>query len=266
MSEIEIHEFNGVQIEQRQQDGYIDATAMCQASGKLLGHYMENQATKEFLEALSLNIGIPIIRNSKGANLAPLELVQSKPGRYGGTWVHPYVAINLAQWCSPQFAVFVSKLVFEWFNAGMPQISQAPEFDRELRLKELEVKLERAKARQMKLELERLKLSSPAPDKPSSQRRTKLLRKIKLSGTNKPGIETIERIADLLPLYDGLTAKQIADLTGISASYARRTLAVMERLRLAERRRGRSEQGGAVYVYINGQQKNDRPSPRDDRR
>ena len=33
-----------------------------------------------------------------------------------GTWVHPYVAINLGQWLSPKFSVQVSKWVFEWMN------------------------------------------------------------------------------------------------------------------------------------------------------
>ena len=33
-----------------------------------------------------------------------------------GTWVHPKVAINLAQWLSPQFAVQVSTRVFDWME------------------------------------------------------------------------------------------------------------------------------------------------------
>lgn len=31
---------------------------------------------------------------------------------------HPHVAINLGQWASPQFAVLVSKWVFEWMSGG----------------------------------------------------------------------------------------------------------------------------------------------------
>jgi len=33
---------------------------VCQASGKLLGHYLETKATKAFLDELSADIGIPI--------------------------------------------------------------------------------------------------------------------------------------------------------------------------------------------------------------
>jgi len=47
------------------------------------------------------------------------ELIQSfKGGRAEnqGTWVHPDIAINLAQWLSPKFAVQVSRWVREWMS------------------------------------------------------------------------------------------------------------------------------------------------------
>lgn len=37
-----------------------------------------------------------------------------------GTWVHPRVAINLAQWISPQFAVKVTQWVIDWMNGQVP--------------------------------------------------------------------------------------------------------------------------------------------------
>lgn len=99
-------------IHQRVKDGYINATAMCKAAGKLFGNYNQLQSTKDFLEALSSDIGIPIS-----------EIVQSIKGgspELQGTWVHPQVAINLAQWLSPQFAVKVSQWVFDWMSGKVP--------------------------------------------------------------------------------------------------------------------------------------------------
>lgn len=99
-------------IHQRIKDGYVNATAMCQAVGKLFGNYQQNQSTKDFLEALSSDIGIPIS-----------ELVQINKGgvpELQGTWVHPQIAINLAQWLSPMFAVKVSKLVLDWMTGNYP--------------------------------------------------------------------------------------------------------------------------------------------------
>lgn len=102
------YEFEKETIHQRVKDGYVNATAMCKAAGKQLKHYNENQMTKEFVKVLSSEVGIPTT-----------ELVQSVQGgnpALQGTWVHPQVAINLAQWLSPIFAVRVTKWVFDWMS------------------------------------------------------------------------------------------------------------------------------------------------------
>lgn len=114
------HEVNNSVIPQRSTDGYINATELCKVAGKQWGHYAENARTKEFLGALAADIGIPIS-----------ELIQVVKGGNGpqGTWVHPQVAINLAQWLSADFAVKVSKWVFDWMSGkGSPvmQPGQVP--------------------------------------------------------------------------------------------------------------------------------------------
>lgn len=99
-------------IHQRVSDGYINATAMCKAAGKLFGNYNQLQSTKDFLTVLSSDIGIPIS-----------EIIQSIKGgspELQGTWVHPQVAIHLAQWLSPKFAVKVSQWVFDWMSGKTP--------------------------------------------------------------------------------------------------------------------------------------------------
>lgn len=105
-------------INQRLVDGYINATDLCGASGKKLGHYLENESTKQFLKELSSDIGIPIS-----------ALIQSVKGgipEFQGTWVHPQVAIHLAQWASAKFAVLVSKWVFEWMSGHVPNAKRLP--------------------------------------------------------------------------------------------------------------------------------------------
>ena len=52
------HHYNDTAIEQRQADSYLNATAMCQANGKLFAHYSSNASTQEYLEALSADIGL----------------------------------------------------------------------------------------------------------------------------------------------------------------------------------------------------------------
>lgn len=102
------HTYQGAVVQQRLNDGYINATAMCKASGKLLADYTRLQTTQEFLVELSGSMGIPI-------NLL-VRSITTGPNEYRGTWVHPQVAIHLAQWASARFAVKVSEWVFEWLS------------------------------------------------------------------------------------------------------------------------------------------------------
>ena len=106
-------------IDQRATDGYINATAMCKAAGKLFAGYFRTQPTKEFLAVLSTDMHLSIT-----------ELIQSVRGgsaEQQGTWVHPHVAINLAQWLSPEFSVQVSKWVFEWVSGTASKHSKLPD-------------------------------------------------------------------------------------------------------------------------------------------
>jgi hypothetical protein len=95
-------------IHQRMRDGYINATAMCKAANKQFNDYARLSSTRPFVEELSAVTGIPVT-----------ELIQSVRGgtpELQGTWVHPQVAIHLAQWLSPKFAVAVSQWVMDWMS------------------------------------------------------------------------------------------------------------------------------------------------------
>ncbi|MES2103102.1 MAG: KilA-N domain-containing protein [Pseudomonadota bacterium] len=118
------HVMDGKLIHQRAADGYINATAMCNAAGKLIGHFLENKTTALFLAELQADIGIPIstlVQTTKGGNSA-----------YQGTWVHPQVAIQLAQWLSPKFAVQVSSWVLEWLSNRTPPVTAPSQFGHHL--------------------------------------------------------------------------------------------------------------------------------------
>ena len=102
----------GTVIPQRSHDGYINATALCQSVGKTFSDYRRLQSTTAFLEALVHETGTPVH-----------ELIHSISGghpKQQGTWVHPHLAVNLAQWLSPTFAVKVSQWVSEWMSGTAP--------------------------------------------------------------------------------------------------------------------------------------------------
>ena len=107
---IDLGEFNGVSIAARD-DQYVNATEMCKACGKYWNHYWSNEQTQEFVKALALDTGIPVSK-----------LILIVRGRGDavrqGTWVHRKVAIHLAQWLSPQFAVWCINRLDDLFQTG----------------------------------------------------------------------------------------------------------------------------------------------------
>ena len=107
------------QLEYRETDGFINITNLCKAGGKQFKHWNSIDKTKRFLEVLSSAVGIPTT-----------ELLKLGTGsKYGTnntseTWAHPQVAINIAQWISPEFDVLVSKWVYEIMLTGKVNIRE----------------------------------------------------------------------------------------------------------------------------------------------
>ena len=109
-------ELNGISILSRAEDGYINATAMCKAGKKLFANWYQLESTKDLIKELEnqiikSDIGIPIS-----------QLVDVKKGNTSqfsqGSWVHPDLAVQLAQWISPTFALQVSRWVRELAYTG----------------------------------------------------------------------------------------------------------------------------------------------------
>lgn len=86
-------------ITQRVSDGYFNATAMCRAAGKRINNYTRLPTTSDFINELSSVTRI--------CATELIQTIQGGPPQLQGTWVHPQVAINLAQWLSPKFAISV---------------------------------------------------------------------------------------------------------------------------------------------------------------
>ena len=110
----------GYQIENRESDGYINVTNLCKAGKKLFGHWRQLNKTNDFLKELSGSIGITIDL-----------LIQTVTGGINenrGTWVHPQVAINIAQWISPKFDVKVSAWVYEIMITGKVDITNTKSY------------------------------------------------------------------------------------------------------------------------------------------
>ena len=103
-----MHQQENAIICQRAVDGYVNATAMCTAVGKQFKDYAESDNTQAFFAELSSETGL------RASDL--IQTVGDANPTFAGVWVHPDVAMNLGQWCSPKFAVAVSKWVRAWMT------------------------------------------------------------------------------------------------------------------------------------------------------
>jgi hypothetical protein len=106
--ELVVDEFR---IQARTSDGYINATQLCKAGGKRFSHWYHTEQTKTYITALESETDLPAS-----------QLVDVKKGNSTefeqGSWIHPDLAVNLAQWISPLFGIRVSRWVREILTTG----------------------------------------------------------------------------------------------------------------------------------------------------
>jgi hypothetical protein len=116
--------WNGTPISRRTTDGYVNATAMCRANGKQWSKYRQSDRCQTYLDALA-----------ETSEIRMFDLIESRQGQGGGTWVHPQVAVDLARWISAPFAVWMDG----WFLEILQQAHPAPVESLSPRLREVEV-------------------------------------------------------------------------------------------------------------------------------
>ncbi len=127
---------NDVVVISRSEDNYINATHLCQAGDKLFADWFRLNTTKQLLTEAESDMGIPIS-----------QLIDIKKGNSNefqqGTWIHPDLAIQLAQWISPQFALQVSKWVRTLFTTGNVSIDiqLLEDKNKEIKMKDNKIKL-----------------------------------------------------------------------------------------------------------------------------
>jgi len=111
MNNLAVFDYNGQTISRRQ-NGFINLTQMCQANGKRLDVFMKAQKTKEYIDCLE-----------RSHKMVVTEIVQGGDPSLQGTWGHPSLAINLARWISPEFAVWCDGHIFNLMSTGSTAIA-----------------------------------------------------------------------------------------------------------------------------------------------
>jgi hypothetical protein len=122
---------NGITILSRE-DGFINATALCKAGGKKFKHWVSLDSSIALVSILTEQVNalavsedatVPFLK-VEIPTFKKIEVVATEKGKYGGSWVHPDLAVQIAQWVSPVFALRVSKWVRELATTGTVTVGQ----------------------------------------------------------------------------------------------------------------------------------------------
>ena len=125
---IVLHDYNGFAISQ-ETDGYTCLTDMAKAAGKQVKHYLALDSTKEYLKALSQEVAI--------STSSLIRIVQGK-GKVQGTWAHPEVAIDFAQWCNVSFKIWANRTL-KGVIEGRSEATQLEILKQTIALREIEL-------------------------------------------------------------------------------------------------------------------------------
>jgi len=126
---IEARQWNGCAIQRREADGFVNATAMCKAGGKRWTLYSANDRTKEYVCALAEGLGIQIPCGAAEVGIPTsgipglIHMIKGGRPELQGTWIHPRLAVDLARWISPAFAVWMDGWFLE--SIGVAQSATA---------------------------------------------------------------------------------------------------------------------------------------------
>lgn len=110
-------DFNGALMEQRTKDSFFNATILLDLYNsnsdkkKRFKDFWENSTTTDFVNSLAKELN-----GDNSAHLAiilPSDLYETKRGRGGCTWMHPYLFVKFAMWLSSDFEVKVIKWVYD---------------------------------------------------------------------------------------------------------------------------------------------------------
>ena len=121
---------SGIVVTARE-DGFINATQLCKAGNKKFNNWKQLDSTLRLIQALESDTGIPASQL--------IDVHKGNTSKFSqGSWIHPDLAVQLAQWISPNFSIQVSRWVREIVLTGSVTLGKeksSEKLDDELRKK-----------------------------------------------------------------------------------------------------------------------------------
>lgn len=108
------------------EDGYIYATGLCSVSGKRMHNWLRLRETKNLQKKIEMKLEVTKNCDAQGrVSQLSMEVYKGNTSKYSqGTWIHPDLGLNLAQWCSPNFSAQVSKWLRELIFTGSVELGK----------------------------------------------------------------------------------------------------------------------------------------------
>ena len=140
---------NNVVIISRIEDNYINATQLCKAGNKKFNHWFSLDTTKELINKLSNklfneNETVPDTGITASGSYSLIEINKGGNDKNNQeTWIHPKLAIQLAQWISADFALQVSDWILNLFSNGKVEVNikMLKNQNKELKVKDQRIQL-----------------------------------------------------------------------------------------------------------------------------
>lgn len=93
-------------------EGWFNATAAANHFGRRVDKYLGNDETREYVAVLMEMSNTP----KKG------DLIRTRRGSAGGTWLHPDLAVHFARWLDLRFAVWCDRQIREILSRANPHV------------------------------------------------------------------------------------------------------------------------------------------------
>jgi hypothetical protein len=94
-------------------DGWFNATQAAIIRGKRVEHWLDNNETLEYIQALDEAISGKTTAIVDTRNSGYVKTSRSRVDRGGGTWLHPKLAVRFAQWLDARFGVWCDMRIAE---------------------------------------------------------------------------------------------------------------------------------------------------------
>jgi len=118
-------QFNGVVIRQNSKSGFFNLNDLFSCyikanpnGAKRIDKYLGLNQTKEFAETIreaelekANNLNTPKTGDLLLPIVEPPKVIETKRGKNGGTWIHPYLFLDFAMWLNPKFKLWAMSVI-----------------------------------------------------------------------------------------------------------------------------------------------------------